>query len=228
MQSETNPDSRCAGGLGRDVAKIMADRWLADAGLEHASIYAFLALARKLAVLGSPSSLLRNAIAAAAEESRHAADCLEMAARYDGRIQSLPGLPFGPDRFDDEDVRELVRESWVDGCIGEGLAAEMARARATECRPAQGRNLLATIAREERRHAQLGFDVLKFLMSLDGHRGELARDEFSELLRHTHAPGFMHRRDAVRDAMDGRCEARLGATFDRTIARGEALRRAMC
>jgi hypothetical protein len=217
-------DSHCVGLLSPDVAARMGARWLADATLEYSAIHAFVALARNLAAHGAPASLVRRALGAAAEEQRHTSACVEMAARYTGRTWCPPVEPMASLRVRGASIVDLVRETWIDGCIGEGLAAEMAGGRASECSPHRGRAVLSTIAADERRHAELGFDVLRFLLTMRGDHGEIARREFAHLLRHTHSPAYVRDEgDEWRDAAEGRSNARLGATVDRTAARGAAL-----
>ena len=172
--------------------------------------------------------MIQSALRAAAEESRHTQACLNMAARYDGATWDMPALPVPTDQVDDKNVSEFVRETWMDGCIGEGLAAELARARAAVCPPERGRDVLSTIAAEENRHAALGFEILKYMVDLEGHRGEIARAELAHLLRHAHAPAFIQWRDRPCEAAEGRPSPRLGATLDRSIERGRALLASAC
>jgi hypothetical protein len=224
LREEHRPSPPCVRGLSREARDYMAQRWLSDARQEHASIYAFCMLARRLVLLGAPRFLVCSALQAATEELLHAQDCLCMASRYDGRVWDLPAPPAAmlpvANEVGDEDVRELVRETWIDGCIGEGLAAELARARGAVLSPERGRDVLVAISREERSHADLGFEVLRFLLTLEGSRGEVARDEIGQLLRHAHAPAFCHLRADPLWFFEDAAWPRLGAKLDETIARG--------
>jgi hypothetical protein len=230
LREEKSPNQRCVRGLGRESRNYMAQRWLSDAKQEHASIYAFLMLARRLALFGAPECLIRSALGAAMEELAHTRDCLDMASRYDGRVWDLPAPPVAnlpaAKGTGDEDVRELVRETWIDGCIGEGLAAELAGARGAVVSPDRGRDVLLAISREEQGHADLGFEILRFLLTLEGSQGEVARDELGRVLRHTIAPAFCQPRADPSWSFEGAARPRLGARLDDTIARGEALREA--
>jgi hypothetical protein len=220
--TERDPDSGCVKHLSEEVAEYMGARWLADAKLEHSAVYAFVALARKLAALGAPPDLVFRALEAASDERRHTSACLAMATRYTGRTWTPPEKMDGH-HIGLVDIAELVGETWIDGCIGESLAANMARARARACIPQRGRAILDTIARDELAHSELAFDVLGFLLGLGGEPGELARAEFARLLRHTHAPAYLCERDPLRAAAEGRSDARLDALLDRIVSRGVAL-----
>lgn len=220
------PDARRRARIGPEATDYMAARWLADATNEHAAIFAFLRLACSLAELSAPPALVLRALVAAKEERTHTAGCLALAASYDGLVFELPDRSshdLSPGKLD---VRELVRENWLDGCIGEGLAAENARARSLCASDPHSRRLLRKITREERSHAELGFELITFLVSLDGDAGAVARDELAQLLRHSHAPRYMARDETLR-SIEGPAEARLGDMFDRIVARGhDVLRRA--
>jgi hypothetical protein len=144
----------------RSDRRRLGERWLRDALDEHASILAFHELALDLALVGAPPSLVRRAKLAADDEARHARICFSIASAYLGRAVGPGPLPRARPRR--PSLPRLAREALVDGCFGEGLAAELAwsrRARARDPAIFQANDL---IARDEARHAELAWDVLAF------------------------------------------------------------------
>lgn len=133
--------------------------WLEEAQAEYASIASFLQLAKELGALGAPWSLVRRAYVAAEDEVRHAEACFGLAASYLGaemRPEPLPAVHVRPTTT----LQSLALECWLDGCLGEGSAARLARARAARSTQPTVRRALQRIARDEATHAELGWDVL--------------------------------------------------------------------
>ncbi|WP_281317442.1 hypothetical protein [Polyangium sp. y55x31] len=141
-----------------------------DARGECASIPAFLALARDLAAVGAPRDLVDRALAAAADEVRHTESCASIAGDFASMTlvpERLPSpRPSGLDRG-----RELARlcvESWEDGCLGEGAAAERARRQARGAKEPGIGAALGAIAEDEARHAELGWRIVAWCLSEGG------------------------------------------------------------
>jgi hypothetical protein len=168
--------------LGRSERKALGRLWLEDARLEHSAVSAFLTLAGELAALGAPPSLVRRAIDAARDEAVHTRLCLEAARRHTGLVWTLPAFrPAEPPR---QSIDALVRESWEDGCLGEGIAARAAYEGAAVCGDAWTRGALQTIARDESRHADLAWRILEWCVALPGAAGEDARSALSRAVDH--------------------------------------------
>jgi hypothetical protein len=150
--------------LSLDQRRRLAEAWLADARTEHASIAAFVVLARELLQLGAPAHLADACEAAARDELAHAKLCFALASGYAGQ-------PLGPAALDTSDLGsspslcEVARWSFVDGCVGEGFAVRVAR-RALGCAtdPAV-RGALEVIERDEARHAELAWTIVDFCLS---------------------------------------------------------------
>lgn len=148
-----------AGGkpLPERVRLRLLEHWTAIARAEHASIASFAQFGARLLALGAPSSLIREALAAAADEARHAELALARASELAG-----VALEFGPldtrgagrasERFEDT-VLACVRE----GCIGETLAAVELAAAALACDDVELAASLRAIADDELRHAALAW-----------------------------------------------------------------------
>ncbi len=140
-------------------------QWLADALDEHSSIAAFERLERELHAFGADGSLRARVRRAAREERKHARLCFGLASTYGGTDlgPSEDSLPSdGPVRS----LEQLAIECVVDGCIGEGAAARIAKRVARSCRDPVVQRVLNTIAVEEAEHAELAWRVLDFLRSL--------------------------------------------------------------
>lgn len=155
--------------LSPSVRATLADAWAKDGSLEHASVAAFSSLSLDLLALGAPPSLLRRVQEAALDEIDHAASCFALASVYAGH-------PIGPDALvAPEELappaetlagrrRRVLLETAVDGCIGEAAAATIARVGAESAENTAVKLVLARIARDEARHAELAWDLLVYLL----------------------------------------------------------------
>jgi len=65
-------------------------------------------------------------------------------------------------------LAELAVESLIDGCLLEGVAAEVAARALIRARDRQARAALAVIARDEASHAALAWDVVHWCCELGG------------------------------------------------------------
>jgi hypothetical protein len=141
----------------------LGERWLAAARAEHASVPAFRRLGSQLVAAGAPVALVNRCEAAAADEIRHARRCFALARAYSGVDWTAGTLSYAADAADASvDLSSLAIESLVDGCIGEGIAADLAGAgarRATD--PVIGESLMM-IANDEAAHAELAWAVVMF------------------------------------------------------------------
>lgn len=140
----------------------LAQRWLHAARTEHASIAAFERLARVLAELDAPAPLIERARAAMADETRHARDAFSLASAYGGPKLGPDTLevPTGPP----PPIDALAIETFVDGCVGETIAAHEAAAALVRCGVPAARAALVRVAVDERRHAELAWDILAWLL----------------------------------------------------------------
>jgi hypothetical protein len=130
---------------------------MAIAQAEHASVASFAQFGARLLALAAPPALVRDALAAASDEVRHAELAIARASALAGRP-----LEFGPldtraasrasERLQDS-VLACVRE----GCIGETLAALELGAAALACDDAELAATLRAIADDELRHAALAW-----------------------------------------------------------------------
>jgi hypothetical protein len=156
--------------IDRETREALAGAWLADAQTECASIPAFLALARDLEAVGAPAFLIAQALAAAGDEARHTALCSELASSFAGwRITPAEVAPPTPRDADRRSaLLRLALESWHDGCLGEGAAAVRAKRALAGTAGSAAAKALAVIARDEARHAELGWRVLAYCLAEGG------------------------------------------------------------
>ncbi len=150
-------------------------RWLSAGRAEYASVPAFLELAADLHGARAPEVLVDGALAAAADEVRHAALCFTIASHHAGRTLRPRWMPqwSRPSRACASRPEELARlavESLEDGVVGEGEAARRALRRADAARDARIAHVHRLIARDEHRHARLGADIVTWAEA-EGGRG---------------------------------------------------------
>jgi hypothetical protein len=151
-----------------DARAAAAACWAQRAAAEWASVPAFFDLADQLRACGAPPALSARAHQAADDEVRHALLAAIVAADLGaGALTLAPASAPRPAVQGRAGLTRLAAESWLDGCLGEGLAAAFA---ATEAQLAEApaiRAAQAQIARDEAAHAALAWDVLAWTMSAD-------------------------------------------------------------
>jgi hypothetical protein len=144
--------------------------WADSMQHEHDSVFAFLQLAAELDAAHAPRTLVDRALAAAQDEIVHASLCAQLARRFMARagadpLTIRPRTPAGwarpclPSRFA---LQRLATESVLDGSLNEGIAAAEAFAASSSATDPQSQLTLRRIAREERQHEALAWDVLSW------------------------------------------------------------------
>lgn len=141
----------------------LALSWREAGVTEHASIAAFARLQLQLLALGAPASLFAAAGAAAQDELEHARLCFGLAGRYGGSQVGPSSLPAAAAPLDC-DLDHLIDETFVDGCVGETIAAVEARRGASLAEDAEVAATLTTIADDEERHAELAWRILSWAL----------------------------------------------------------------
>jgi hypothetical protein len=146
-------------GLSR--ARDRADFWLGIARMEHASVASFARFVSELMGFAAPPDLLADALAAAADEVRHAEQTFAIASAYAGEPIGPGGLcvdGLRPTRDPELFVTRLI----VEGCVGETLGvAEALALLERELDPAL-RPAIEQIAADETRHAALAWRTLRW------------------------------------------------------------------
>ena len=109
---------------------------------------------------------------AALDEVRHARLCFALASAYAGEELSPGPLPLEGDIIGPLDLRSIVEAAVIEGCIGETVAALVARHAADGADHELVRNALGLIARDEERHAALAWRFVRWAL---GEGGETVR-----------------------------------------------------
>lgn len=151
--------------LDEATRRFLAERYTQAALLEHASIASFARFALDLLELGAPRDLVEGAQRAMGDEIGHAASCFALARRYGGRA-------VGPSRLDTSGASQrthadVLAETVRDGCFGETLAALLAAEARDAATDPEVKRVMATIAEEEARHAELAWATIAWALAQD-------------------------------------------------------------
>lgn len=155
-------------GLSATERVALAAAWQADGLMEHASIASFARFVLHLLALGAPPSLVGAAQQALADEVEHARRCFALAGAYAGHPVgpgplAIDGALAGP-----LTLREAAVAAVLEGCIGETLAAHQAAAAAEVATDPVVRRVLAGIAEDEARHAELAWRFVAWALARGG------------------------------------------------------------
>ncbi len=146
--------------------RSLAALWLDDATAEHASIASFARATLELLAVGAPPELVFAAQQASLDEVRHARTCFTLAALYAGEAAE-PG-PLPAPKLRSPDLLSLACDTFLEGCIGETLAALIALRSARHCQVPAVREALTGIADDEARHAELAWATLAYAVRNGG------------------------------------------------------------
>ncbi len=158
----------------------LAAHWAREAAFEHASIASFSQLALDLMVLGAPPELLEATHRAALDEIEHARITFALASAYGGRSVGPSALDVTPRRH--ATMAELARSTFLDGCVGESLASAALAEAARRAHHPSLSALLAGMAADEERHAELAWRIVAWARTSGGAEVALALDEASRTL----------------------------------------------
>jgi hypothetical protein len=158
----------CPGGVGRVPAGLararlaqapgpLGDYFAAAAYLEAASVHAFRRLVSELAGHRAPAGLRRAARRAQRDEVRHARLTARMARRFGGAPVPARVEPLATRTLD-----VIAIENAVEGCVRETFGALVASFQAANARDPKIARLMASIARDETRHAALSWAVARW------------------------------------------------------------------
>lgn len=209
LDRTARPSLRDNRGDERTKSHIMM-HWAQEASAECASIPAFLALSRDLRLAGAPTKLVEQALRAAREEAIHTDLCTALATMHaPGAIMAqAPPTPSNMDANRQMLLERLELEAFWDGCVAEGIAANVAQRSILFTKNGETRDALQTIARDEHNHAQLSRHILAYCLSAGGRtiRNALiesleekrsAEEERMNALAHSEEPSFDE--DAARE-----------------------------
>jgi hypothetical protein len=145
---------------------ILAQSWLDDALLEHASVASFARATLELMAVGAPPDLIADCQRAALDEIRHAEGCFALVERYSGR-RLAPG-PMTPLSSRPATLERLAVDTFVEGCVAETVATLAATRMLSSCQDAEVADLLRRIIRDETRHASLAWRTLAWAVAEGG------------------------------------------------------------
>jgi hypothetical protein len=131
--------------------------------MEHASIAAFARFALELLAFGAPAELLAKTASAMSDEAAHARQAFALASAYAGAPRG-PGALAVDGSLASPDLESSVLTAFLEGCIGETVAALEAREAATRAQDETVRAVLAKVADEEARHALLAYEFVQWAL----------------------------------------------------------------
>jgi hypothetical protein len=147
-----------------ELRAALAAAWSEAALMEHASIAAFARFSLELLALGAPAELVGDAARAMSDEQQHAELCFALASAY-------AGAPLGPGPLEvrgclsDVSLGAVLVTTFLEGCVGETLAAVEARERARHVLDPLLEDALLRIAEDEARHAALAWRFVQWALA---------------------------------------------------------------
>ncbi|MCA9686255.1 MAG: ferritin-like domain-containing protein [Myxococcales bacterium] len=150
----------------------VGELWIEDARMEHAAIGAFMRSTLELMAMAAPSDLLGELQEAAQDEVEHAQRCFGLAARFSGLAREPGALPTLEPRVGDIEAEadwvRLAVDTFVEGCVGETIAASIARVSAASAKDPAAREALEAIAEDESRHAAFSWRLVRWAIEVGG------------------------------------------------------------
>jgi rubrerythrin len=159
----TSPLAPEVTGLDAETCTELAAHWSKLGAMEHASIAAFARFTLELLSLGAPAELVAASQRALADEIRHAKLCFGLATAYAGHSLG-PGPLSSEGALGAQSLDAIVETAIAEACIGETLAAVEAAEAAAHATDPSVRRVLLAIARDEKRHAELGWRFLAWVL----------------------------------------------------------------
>ena len=141
----------------------LAEAWTRIALMEHASVAAFARFTLELLALGAPADLVNASSSAMNDEIAHARQAFALASAYAGAPRGPSALDIGGS-LGTVELEACAANAFLEGCIGETVAALEAREAADLCRDPAVRRVLSRVADEEARHALLAFEFVKWAL----------------------------------------------------------------
>lgn len=141
----------------------LAEAWAQIGLMEHASIAAFARFTLELLAFGAPAELVASASQAMVDELEHARTAFSLASRYQGEAVG-PGPLAVEGSLAAIELESCALTAFLEGCIGETVAALQARAALAVASDSAVREVLSRVAEDEARHAQLAWRFLKWVL----------------------------------------------------------------
>lgn len=170
QQSPTGPAATDVVSLSPEQGTALAEAWLADAQMEHASVASFSHFSFDLLQLGAPPELLRACHQACLDEIEHARIGFSVASLLGGKNYGPGPLVMGA--IQPHTLTEALTAVIFEGCVGETLAAGIVAEQARVCTNPTLAAQLKNIAEDELRHSELAWRFVAWAL---GHFGAQAR-----------------------------------------------------
>jgi len=186
--------------------------WLDSASKEHASVPAFSKLSLQLIAMGAPPELIAKVFTAGSQEITHAKLCFSVAASLSGRPWSPNPMPqILGEKSGFESLEDLILECFVDGCLMEALSAAHAQASSQLAVDTDVKHVFSVIAEDENFHAELSWEILKFLLTKVSSSMEKGILSEFKLIKSRSAPEFYPAEiSALIEKADRECMRRFG------------------
>jgi hypothetical protein len=205
-------------GMSLELRVRLAAEWASIGQMEHASVAAFARFALQLLAVGAPPHLLEATHRAMADETVHAKLAFGLASAY--AAQDIgPGALSIDACLGACDLEELVATVVREGCIGETVAAIEAREALELARDPEVRAVLARIAEDETKHAQLAWRTVAWALETGGEPARAwVHAAFEEATRGGEAAAFGREGELlVHGVVDEPLRARLRAAAVRDV-----------
>eukprot|EP01062_Namystynia_karyoxenos_P058211 TRINITY_DN4967_c0_g1_i1.p1 TRINITY_DN4967_c0_g1~~TRINITY_DN4967_c0_g1_i1.p1 ORF type:complete len:504 (+),score=133.71 TRINITY_DN4967_c0_g1_i1:103-1512(+) len=156
--------------------------WAEQAGEEAGSVAAFAALTLRLMAHGAPAALLDACMAAGRDEVQHAEYCKEIAQSLGATPGQFPSSVLPPHNLEVScSFGDLAARAVLEGAVGEAVSAASAALAAQSAHCPRIRELQATIAADEARHAALAWATACWAAARPGTPGAEARKALGAL-----------------------------------------------
>ena len=146
----------------------LAAAWMKDGLGEHASVASFGRFALELMAVGAPPALIAATHRAILDEIRHAQLCFGLASAYAGAAIAPGTFPFSGYVEISTDLATIAARAVREGCIGETLAALALDDRIATTDDPVVRDVLASLAEDEARHAELAWRAVAWAVRAGG------------------------------------------------------------
>lgn len=149
-------------GVTAEERAVLAEHWTQEAAFEHASIASFAQLTLDLLSVGAPPDLLEATQRATLDEIEHARITFSLAAAYGGApvgpaaLSALPGAS--------RTLASIARSTYIDACVGESVASAALAESSRRATDPVLRDLLAKMAEDEERHAELAWRIVAWAL----------------------------------------------------------------
>jgi hypothetical protein len=190
-------------GLTSEDRAALADAWSRDALQEHASVASFSRASLALLAAGAPADLVEDTHRAALDEITHARLCFALASAYAGSAIAPGPFPLGGEVQVGTSLTAVVESTVEEGCIGEIVSAVLASEQLARAVDPAVRAVLAQIAADEARHAELAWRTVAWAVRAGGSavRAAFERAITAAIARVAATPDRMYDRDSSSTAM---------------------------